>query len=256
MSLIKNLFEVRKVFPESVRRTFKFCIEPEILEPDEEDVSTLRNFLETALLVGAFIAILKAALPAAFGYDIVSGINAFVLTAILISNGLVFSLVFYGFSWLFIVKRDKSPKWTLLYQPLKLFAAYNFLLASLMVIGVNRVVVNLNHLQATNTIDLLSGGVIALLIFWLLVRTLIKPVSIYFEQYYSRWISISMVILITAISSYLNPSLGLGYFKYLIDSRKFCENWVERKYHNGLVDGTVNFHQKLFECVDNYEKLL
>ncbi|PCH93967.1 MAG: hypothetical protein COB83_12785 [Gammaproteobacteria bacterium] len=246
ISFISQFYELRTILPESIRNLVVIFI-----DPNEKELlhMTIRDFFATALLVGVVLTITKSALPTAFIFDGVAGINPLILTIMLILNGLITSSVFYCISSIPVLIKSRRPAENkMFFQCIRTFSILNLITPILAIIAINRLASTYNLLIAPSDFDMWFGGVIALLAFFVVYRLLIKTSAKYFEKIFNKKTSIVIAILTVSLSSYANLGYSLSFYKYLIDTGTFCEALVEQQFEKQIIEGSVNYYQRKLKC--------
>ncbi|WP_261593957.1 hypothetical protein [Pseudoalteromonas holothuriae] len=207
------------------------------------------DFVSTALLVGVVLALTKSALPTVFLFDGVAGINPLILTLMLLINGVLASAIFYFISSIpiFLCSARMASR-ELFFQCIRTFSIFNLILPVLVLIALNRIAINLDLKVATSDFDLWFGGLVGLAGFLVTYRVLGSFTFRYFQSLFGKRIAMVVALLSIVLTSYLNPGSSLSYFKHLVDTGKFCEALVEKKYQKQIIDGSVDYDQMIFQC--------
>lgn len=255
MAFIDNIVRLKDLLPDFIIKSFYFLKNPEINPTSDAYNDSLKNFVSSVLLLGGLITLIKAAIPNAFSFDAVAGINPFVLALILLANGIGFSLVFLFLAWCTLLPFGVLiPKAYYGYQALRLFAVQNVLLTILIMISINRISVTHDFTKAVSTLDSWIGLFFCALMIILMFRCLIAPFANHLSLFYKRKLAWTLSIIVVSISCYFNPTLDFSYYNNLIDSGKLCEAIIEEKFFDDIAKGKINYHQKLFECKALYKQ--
>jgi hypothetical protein len=246
--LHKQLKACKSLFPNSLLNAFEAIYNPKAQKTE----NVLRDFLSSALLVGVILAFAKILLPSEYLFDGVSGINPLVLSFMLIVSGFSLTLTLGIIMLVYVgVFGRKLFNLKIIAYFFRAFSSVHFIFPVLIVIAINRIVVNKDMEVAVSDFDLWFAGGVAILILYILNRVFIKRLAEYLKENVYYRFSYIQAIGIVCFSCYLTPSFQIFKPESLIDSRRLCETLTERDFNKGIMSGHINFYQKVLICKDS-----
>ncbi len=232
-------------------RLWRFFKRPAIVGDTVEDsdlVYSGRDTLDSILLVLGYMAFLQSFAPGVIKINVLATLNPVYLQMTLGAQAIVFGLVLSAVVSFLLILKIRAFHRLILHQTLRSYAILNFFIATLMVIGVNRLFVTGSITRGVTATEYWVGGFLGLVslvfAFWLLVW----PLYGYIKRHYS-WKAAAFLTLLAVIGAFYGTKLITPNFtSFIIDKPTLCRELYMYKLEAGQLPPNMTFEAFLTSC--------
>lgn len=209
-----------------------------------------RDFVDSLLLVVAFLTFIKYLIPSLFNIDPVPLINPIYLAFLLAINAVIFSFILSAVTSCFLAPKKLLFHNVIVYQTLRAYAVINLLIVLIVALGINRIIITGDMKVATNSIDLWIGGITGTIALYLSWRLLVKPLWFYIAAHYRKGISFMLSAIVIFLSLFINKQLPFGVGEMVINKPEFCKQLFEIKKKKGEIAASVDADCFIGKCIE------
>lgn len=235
-----------------LERLWQFVRKPDIVGERESESGLLyagKNCAISVLVVTSFAAFVDRLVPKLFDIDVMRIFDPFWLGMTLATQVLLFAATLAGTGSLALLPHGVRLHRLLAFQVVQVYAVLHFPTILMLGIAADRIVRFGDLRETAGTGDLLFGGALAFLVFYLAWRLLFRPVAHYMARYYRKSVAAFVAILVFGCTFAVNAYTAFGFGDLMIDREGLCRVFYEVGRENGQIELTVDEACFIGQCI-------
>lgn len=234
-----------------IQKILAFIKRPIIQNKNFKKAFKQATFIFSVTIPAVFFAIeaLKYLIPGYLQIEPLALINKLLFPVILATTTAGFGAILFFICSIMLLPKAAMLHHGIFNHSIWVYAILNIFIGMLTVIGLNRIILHADIQQPASDLDLWIGGSIGALALVTTAWLLIRPIAIYFNQYYSKTLSYILSLSAVILASSLNPAITVSYFKNVFNQDEVCKQWVSIRFKKEFEDGTLNKDCIIGKCL-------